>query len=177
MVSHLISCLHPFDAIEEQHIHETLLWLQSGAPIYRIQRPDIPPKHLVVYCVLLDEEKKKILLVDHKKAQLWLPAGGHVEPDEDPSETVKRECLEELGIEVEFWKESPLFLTSTVTGGLTPGHIDVTLWYVLKAKEEYLFSFDKREFEVIEWFNFEGIPYERSDPHMKRFMSKLKGVL
>ena len=32
------------------------------------------------------------------EASLWLPTGGHVEPGEDPSDTVERECQEELGI-------------------------------------------------------------------------------
>lgn len=30
--------------------------------------------------------------MDHKKAQLWLLLGGHVEIDEDPEEPVRREC-------------------------------------------------------------------------------------
>jgi 8-oxo-dGTP pyrophosphatase MutT (NUDIX family) len=32
---------------------------------------------------------------------LWLPPGGHIEPNEDPIEAVRREVLEETGIEVE----------------------------------------------------------------------------
>jgi hypothetical protein len=32
--------------------------------------------------VVWDEDAKKILLVDHKKAQLWLPAGGRASPSD-----------------------------------------------------------------------------------------------
>ncbi|MSQ36593.1 MAG: NUDIX domain-containing protein [Dehalococcoidia bacterium] len=32
---------------------------------------------------------------------LWLPAGGHIEPDEDPIEAVLREVREETGLDVE----------------------------------------------------------------------------
>ncbi|MFG2951581.1 NUDIX domain-containing protein [Streptomyces adustus] len=39
-----------------------------------------------------------MLLVAHCKAGLWLPAGGHVEPGEDPWAAMVRECREELGI-------------------------------------------------------------------------------
>jgi 8-oxo-dGTP pyrophosphatase MutT (NUDIX family) len=35
----------------------------------------------------------------HVKSQLWLPAGGHIERDEDPIQAVVREVLEETGIE------------------------------------------------------------------------------
>ena len=74
-VAAIISGIIPFDDIESQHIQETLAWIHSGAPIFRLQKPDIPPKHLVSYFILFDEKAQKVLLVDHKKAQLWLPAG------------------------------------------------------------------------------------------------------
>lgn len=48
------------------------------------------------------QERKKVLLMDHKKAELWLPPGGHVEPGENPRETVRREAKEKLGIDAEF---------------------------------------------------------------------------
>ncbi|WP_198139660.1 NUDIX domain-containing protein [Candidatus Orientia mediorientalis] len=44
-----------------------------------------------------------MLLVDHKKALLWLPSGGHVEIAEDPKTTIERECLEELNVTADFW--------------------------------------------------------------------------
>ena len=70
-IYNLIATIAPYDDIE------------SGSPIFRIQKPDVPNKHLVSYFVLFDEHNRKILLVDHKKALLWLPSGGHVEIDEE----------------------------------------------------------------------------------------------
>ena len=37
----------------------------------------------------------------HPKVKAWLPPGGHIEPNEDPVQAVKREILEETGLEVE----------------------------------------------------------------------------
>ncbi|MDF2549345.1 MAG: hydrolase [Chlamydiales bacterium] len=176
-IAKIIAGITPFDDLERGLIQDTLIWIQSGAPLFRSQKPDNPPKHLVSYFVLLDEGVQKILLVDHKKAQLWLPTGGHVELGEHPKETVVRECQEELGLNAEFWQETPLFLTSTETVGLTAGHTDVSLWYVIKSsyKDEYLF--DREEFNTVQWFDFAKIPFERTDPHLKRFMQKLKLLL
>ena len=42
-------------------------------------------------------EGDRTLLHWHRKLQLWLPPGGHVEPDEDPVQAVTREVLEETG--------------------------------------------------------------------------------
>lgn len=176
-IHHLISTIIPHDDVEQEHINDTCRWIESGAPIFRVQKPDVPNKHLVSYFVLFDDVHQKILLVDHKKALLWLPSGGHVEIDEDPKTTVERECLEELNITADFLSPHPLFLTSTLTVGLTAGHTDVSLWYVLKGNSHKAYEFEKDEFNDIRWFPLDEIPYEKSDPHMERFIQKLKGSL
>lgn len=43
----------------------------------------------------------RVLLHLHRKLGLWLPPGGHIEPDELPDGAAVREVLEETGIEIE----------------------------------------------------------------------------
>lgn len=175
----IVENLTPYDELESQHRGEVIFWVKSGAPLCRIEKPDKPPKHLVSYFVLLDLNRKKLLLVDHIKAQLWLPTGGHVEPDENPQETVIREANEELGLVAQFLPEVgpiPLFLTSTVTVGLTAGHTDVSLWYILSGDSSRSIDFDTTEFNDIHWFDIDEIlnmAESISDPHMIRFTRKL----
>ena len=166
-----IQAIVPLDNLEIQHQTEVLTWIASGAELCRKEKPATPPKHLVSYFVLVDDEH--ILLVNHKKAQLWLPTGGHVEVNEHPQTTVIREAKEELNITANFLFDYPLFLTSTQTVGTTTRHTDVSLWYVLKSNKSEDFVFDKDEFESIHWFHRDAIPYTKSDPHMKRFIEKL----
>lgn len=173
VVLDLVSNITPFDIQEKNHIEDTLSWIRSGAPIFRISKPDMPDKHLVSYFVMLDKQASKIMLVDHKNAGLWLPPGGHVEIGEDPKDTVMRECLEELGVEADFLYEFPIFITSTITVGVTAGHTDVTLWYLLKGQNEQRYRFDVDEFNDIKWFSIDDIPYNKSDPHLYRFINKL----
>jgi 8-oxo-dGTP diphosphatase len=118
--------------------------------------------------VLIDGDY--VLLVDHINAELWLPTGGHVDPDENPRETVKREAFEELGIEANFMYPSPIFLTVTETVGLTAGHTDVSLWYVLRGDRTEQLDFDGSEFREVRWFHRNHVPLDRSDPHMERFL-------
>ena len=175
-ITNLITHIQPYDPIEKEHIQDTLNWINSGADIFRLKKPDVPKKHLVSYFILFDEQARKVLLCDHKKAQLWLPLGGHVDPDEHPRETARRECLEELGVNAEFWREDPVFITSTVTVGLTAGHTDVSLWYILVGNSNKQYAYDRREFNDIKWFSLDKIPFEKSDPHMKRFVEKFIGL-
>ena len=55
--------IQPLDAVERLHISNTLAWIDSGAPLYRIKKPDVPPKHLISYFLLVDDDY--VLLVDH----------------------------------------------------------------------------------------------------------------
>lgn len=166
-----IAKIDPFDDLENTHISDTLRWIDTGADLFRTAKPATPPRHLISYFVLMDGDH--VLLVDHINAQLWLPTGGHVDPDENPRETVKREAFEELGIEAEFVFSSPIFLTVTETVGLTAGHTDVSLWYVLKGDLNKKLDFDGSEFQEIRWFQRDHVPFDHTDPHMERFLSKL----
>ena len=127
----LVSEIIPFEELEALDRVSTLAWINSGAELCRIAKPATPPKHLISYFALFD--KQKILLVDHLNARLWLPTEGHVEPNEHPTETVKRECKEELGNEAQFIFPKSFFISVSETLGMTAGHIDVSLWYALRG--------------------------------------------
>lgn len=165
----------PADAVEQAHWDDAVAWVKSGAPLFRTAKPATPPKHLISYFAVVDEDH--ILLVDHKNAQLWLPSGGHVEVDEHPRATVVRELHEELGIHVSLDAvEPPRMVTCTQTVGLTAGHTDVSLWYVVKADKATPIKFDAAEFNAVRWFHFQDVPLERSDPHLARFLAKLNAT-
>ncbi len=173
----LVTRIKPYDFLEQQHINDTIAWIKSGEQIFRVSKPENPRKHLVSYFVMFDQAKEKILLVDHKKAELWLPSGGHVEINENPEDTVTRESMEELSIAAEFYSKEPLFITQTVTVGKTAGHTDVSLWYVIKGDSNIEYDYDREEFSNIKWFALDEVPYERSDPHIRRFISKFRDFL
>jgi len=174
----IISSIIPFDDIEVAHRNDALSWIKSGAQLYRITKPDIPPKHLVSYFVVVDFIDKSILLVDHRNAKKWLPTGGHVELNENPATTVSRESKEELQLDAMFAKqfgENPFFITVSTTVGLNAGHTDVSLWYVLESSKNVEMKFDENEFNNIQWFGFDEIMEtdpEKLDLHMHRFMNK-----
>lgn len=176
-IAALIRAIQPLDALEQDHLNTTLAWIASSAPLFRVAKPATPSQHLVSYFVLVDPTRKKLVLVDHKLAGLWLPGGGHVEPDEHPQATVLREAKEELDIHANFLLDEPLFLTVTETVGATAGHTDVSLWYVLRGDSTQQLRFDEQEFHTICWFTFDALPFAKSDPHLSRFMAKLKGRL
>ena len=163
--------IEPLDDRERDDIADILAWIDSGAEICRLEKPATPPKHLISYFAVVDDDH--ILLVDHINAELWLPTGGHVEPGEHPRTTALREAEEELGIVAEFLYDKPLFLTITETVGKTAGHTDVSIWYALRGSRDAEFDFDASEFHSVRWFDKDRVPLQRSDRHMARFLEKL----
>lgn len=181
----ILDALHsirPFDAIEQQHKNDALAWVRSGAPLFRISKPDNPPKHLVSYFVLYDPHATKILLVDHVTARLWLPTGGHVEVGEDPHATVIREAYEELRIAAGFgtvFGRDPLFVTVTQTKGAGT-HTDVSLWYVVEGDSSSTLAYDTREMNSYTWLSLPEVlatDIAILDPHMHRFVTKMQRTL
>ena len=69
-------------------------------------------RHFTVSGFLVDGDRT--VLHWHKKLQLWLPPGGHIDPDEDPVQAVVREVLEETGIRAEIVPHTPPYDFSNV---------------------------------------------------------------
>jgi 8-oxo-dGTP diphosphatase len=78
-IHQLVSSIEPLDSLEQEHIDFVLRWIESGAEVFRLEKPATPDIHLVSYFVVIDQTTNQILLTDHKKSGLWLPPGGHVE--------------------------------------------------------------------------------------------------
>jgi 8-oxo-dGTP diphosphatase len=176
-IHELVAKLTPLDPLEAVHIADTLRWLEDTDDVFRRSKPATPPRHLVSYVVLLDQNNFDVLLVDHVNSGLFLPPGGHVEPDEHPAETARRECREELGIDASLAGNGvdPAFLTVTRTIGLDSGHTDVSLWFISKGSRSLRLTIDKVEFRGARWWSLDEVASANEkdfDPHFQRFLKK-----
>jgi len=176
----LVAGITPFDALESDHRTDTLQWLESTNDVFRRAKPATPARHLVSYVVVLDRSTFDVLLVDHVNSGLFLPPGGHVEPNEHPVAAARRECREELGIDAHFADagDQPAFVTVTRTVGIDSGHTDVSLWFVIAGSREIRLSVDEVEFKGTRWWSLEEVTRADAgsfDPHFGRFLRKMQG--
>ena len=174
----LVANITPLDPLEAEHIADTLGWLEDTDDVFRRSKPATPSRHLVSYVVLLDHHNFDVLLVDHVNSGLFLPPGGHVEPDEHPTDTARRECREELGIEVSLVgnEVDPAFLTVTRTIGLDPSHTDVSLWFIGEGSRRMRLTIDEIEFRSARWWSLNEVASADEkdfDPHFHRFLRKV----
>ena len=132
------------------------------------------------YFLLVDRPAGSVLLCDHRMSGLWLPTGGHVEPDEHPLSTVRREAAEELGITAEpdaACGDRPFFLTMTETVGPPAArHVDVSLWFALAGRVGQPLQPDQREFAGVRWWTVAELRragLHRCEPHLQRALDAL----
>ena len=122
-------------------------------------------KHFTASAIIIKEGK--VLLVYHKKLNVWLYPGGHVEENETPDETVVREVMEETGLSVEIIGEkdenladvtadvSILHQPYAVLCELVGDHYHNDMIYLCKIEKEEIeqMKYDVRESEAIRFFS------------------------
>lgn len=124
-------------------------------------------------------EKGRVLLIYHKKLKKWLPPGGHLEPNELPSEGAIREAKEETGLEVEIIPQENIWIEKRWNGRsferpylclleyipqhhLQPAHEHVDLIYIGKPVGGKLKQ-NHEETEGLRWFSLTDLEKLQKD--------------
>ncbi len=130
-------------------------------------------RHFTATAFIVDSQKRTLLLW-HKRLQRWMPPGGHVDPDETPEETARRECKEETGLDVEIIgdTQSDLFANDASEGRMLikplamlleeipesvergePAHQHMDFLFVAKPLDEaQAITIAEAESEKMQWF-------------------------
>lgn len=93
-------------------------------------------RHFTATAFVIDSQKR-VLLLWHKRLGRWMPPGGHVDENETPEETAKRECKEETGLDVEITgdDQSDLFERNSAEGQMLKKPIALLLENIPASKE------------------------------------------
>lgn len=93
-------------------------------------------RHFTATAFIVDSQNRTLLLW-HKRLGRWMPPGGHVDPNETPQETAKRECREETGLDVEIIGDAQedLFANCTQEGYMLKKPIAMLLEFIPESKE------------------------------------------
>jgi 8-oxo-dGTP diphosphatase len=147
--------------------------LEEGEPYFKNTGS---PEHINVFFVPVHQSSGSVYLGYHKKADDWIPPGGHMEPKEMPLKTVRREMKEELqhdilNEKIEFFDVSYKFIGRPENGCI--GHYD--LWHIIYMDNLYNFPFEKREYHDAGWFFFnEGIEKIKKNPMFAENVRKIQ---
>lgn len=135
-------------------------------------------------------KNKELLLIHHKKLNMWLPVGGHIEPNETPDEALLREIKEETGLHVRILSESDIPLAGNAKQNLSiPFHVNVhsvgdhdhcSLFYICETLTDKL-SVNLDELNDFRWISKgslsdSSIPEDVRNTALKAFQIKDKNV-
>jgi ADP-ribose pyrophosphatase YjhB (NUDIX family) len=109
----------------------------------------------------------RVLLHRHKKLGLWLPPGGHIEPNELPDEAAVREVEEETGVVAELVGERALPIAYpaqlVVPAGIQvediePGHQHIDLVYLARpVPGRHVVDPECAERDLAGWYHLEEL--------------------
>ena len=68
----------------------------------------------------------QVLLIHHKKLNLWLPVGGHIDQNETPDQALQREIKEETNLEIKILNQPDIPLVGNIRKNLAaPFYVNV----------------------------------------------------
>lgn len=118
---------------------------------------------------------EKVLLTWNKKVQTWIPVGGHIEPNEMPSDSVIREAKEESGLDIELFNPYQKFKTENMPqpvhihlDKIKPDHEHLNLTYFARVKSGELMT-QSDEQTPIKFFSKEDLEKENLLPNVKEW--------
>lgn len=132
---------------------------------------------------IVTDDRKKMLLIYHKKLQKWLPPGGHLEKNELPHYCVLREVFEETGIKAEIIRFDPDINLFSDTDKQLPApycilhelipasskdeeHMHIDLIYILRADQQDT-SLQLAEISEAKWLTLKEILEYEAFPAVK----------
>ncbi len=143
-------------------------------------------KHFTASALVLNEDNK-ILLLYHKKLNVWLYPGGHVEKNETPDESIVREVFEETGLKVEIMGQkdnsladyeadvtvlyNPYVILCELING-EPPHYHIDLIYKCKVTNFKDLKYNKAESKAIGFFDRHEIEKLPLFPNFKALLHK-----
>ncbi|SDQ43748.1 NUDIX hydrolase [Thermostaphylospora chromogena] len=134
------------------------------------------PGHLTATTAVLSHDGEFVLLTLHPKAGMWLPMGGHCEPEDTTlGAAALREAFEESGIRGLRLLPGPLALDRHKVWCHPPHswHLDVEYGAVAPPGAEPMISDESLD---LKWFPVDAVP-EPSDDATRRLAARARRVL
>ncbi|HUP84836.1 MAG TPA: NUDIX domain-containing protein [Acidimicrobiales bacterium] len=124
-----ITARTPVDERERRSIE------RFAVELARLERPfdeDADPVHVTASAIVIGH--RGVVLHLHKRMQLWLQPGGHLDPGEHPAEAALREAIEETGLALHHATTPPMIAHVDAHDG-PKGHFHLDVRYVLVADD------------------------------------------
>ena len=134
--------------------------------------------HITASCLIMNQERTKVLLMMHKKLKKWLQFWGHSDGDIDTLATAIREFHEESGITIE-----PNIIPGIFNVDIhdipedikwRPAHKHFDILYLATISESTPFAPQESEVDDMRWFDIVWIEKYVGEKRMLDMINKIK---
>lgn len=133
-LEHIVQLLHthvPVDAREQKSIETFLETVVQLSDPCNEHANDV---HVTASAIVVADHGMKVALHLHKRLNMWLQPGGHIEEGETPAQGALREAQEETGLPVRHHDGDGVFFHLDVHPG-PKGHTHLDVRYLVRAPE------------------------------------------
>lgn len=134
--------------------------------------------HITSSAWVVNPTRDKVLLTHHKKLDIWVQLGGHVEPEDNSIyEACERELKEESGLK-EFQLLSKEIFDIDVhkipkSSSGFPEHFHFDIRFIFEANDEEVISFDPIESNKVRWISIKDISQFTQEESVIRMAEKV----
>lgn len=147
----------PFEPIDEMYASLFSSFAQSETKIF--SRENVRA-HITSSAVVVNEDFDAMLLMHHKKLNIWLQFGGHADGNSDLLSVAKKELEEESGI-IDFHVYSEdifdLEIHQIPQRKNEPEHLHFDVRFLFVVDNDVSFKVNKDEALDIRWFSLDGV--------------------
>jgi 8-oxo-dGTP pyrophosphatase MutT (NUDIX family) len=165
----------PSDPLEKSHRQRMVKLLTDATEPF--SRDHFTPGHVTAGCFIVDAGGR-LLLHHHRRLNLWLHMGGHVEGEESAAAAALREAFEESGLR----DLDPLGGIFDVdvhripAGRGEPDHDHFDVRYLVRASDPDAITIDRGESNELAWIPLDRVA-ARMPPDADRVIRKIERAL
>lgn len=168
-----------YDAVNEKEIEDKALMLDFVDSYKHHFSRNNAYGHFTGSSWVLNQDHTKVLLTHHKKLDMWLQLGGHVDPGESVAVAALREAKEESGLENIMLMDDAIY---DLDAHLIPSredmpehyHFDIRFCFIADDREPIDVSFESND---LKWINLDDVRDFNNEASIKRMVDKVKGLL
>ena len=169
-----IAAYVPTDPREQGFRARMLTLVEQPAPC---SRQSFTPGHLTASAFVLSPAGDAVLLIFHKKLEIWVQPGGHIEPDDvDLQSAARRELSEEVGLDLPADATGTIFdldIHAIPARKSEPAHEHFDVRYLFRAPSLEFRASD--EVAAAKWAPLDRIEQLTTDESVQRAVRKLRG--
>jgi 8-oxo-dGTP pyrophosphatase MutT (NUDIX family) len=124
----------------------------------------------------------RILLIKHRKSGLWLPPGGHIDRNEAPDDSLRREFMEEMNLRIEVLNRNDVPKAGNIRRQLAvPFYVNVhsvgdhehcCFHYLCRTKDPGKLRMNRSEVDDYGWFSPKELGQKKIPPDVRNIARK-----